>query len=115
MKVLVLGKGGREHALVWKLAQSPRVDRVFCAPGNAGTAQEGVNVPVDENDFDDLIRLAKTVKIGLTDGNVTEVTSGELTPGTAVIVGEARAEPAATGGGGGGQNPFAPKVGAKKQ
>src|SRR5213082_1363121 len=66
MKVLVIGKGGREHALVWKLAQSPRVERVFCAPGNAGTALDGVNVPVDENDFEALIRFAKAEKIGLT-------------------------------------------------
>src|ERR1700738_3118627 len=66
MKVLVLGKGGREHALVWKLAQSPRVEQVFCAPGNAGTAQDGVNIPIDVNDFDYLIRFAKKENIGLT-------------------------------------------------
>jgi phosphoribosylamine--glycine ligase len=66
MKVLVIGKGGREHALVWKLAQSPRVEQVFCAPGNAGTAQDGINVPIDVNDFDYLIRFAKKENIGLT-------------------------------------------------
>src|SRR5688500_14921094 len=66
MKVLVVGKGGREHALVWKLAQSPRVERVFCAPGNAGTALDGQNVNIDQNDFDALIRYAKKEKIGLT-------------------------------------------------
>jgi len=66
MKVLVIGKGGREHALVWKLAQSPRVERVFCAPGNAGTAEDGVNVPIDTMDFDYLIRFAKKEGIGLT-------------------------------------------------
>src|SRR3977135_955537 len=66
MKVLVIGKGGREHALVWKLAQSPRVDPVCCRPGNAGTALEAVNVPIDVNDFDYLIRFAKKENIGLT-------------------------------------------------
>jgi phosphoribosylamine--glycine ligase len=66
MKVLVVGKGGREHALVWKLAQSPRVERVFCAPGNAGTAIDGANVPIEVNEFDKLIRFAKKEKIGLT-------------------------------------------------
>jgi phosphoribosylamine--glycine ligase len=66
MKVLVIGKGGREHALVWKLAQSPRVEQIYCAPGNAGTAQDGVNVPIDVNDFDYLIRFAKKENIGLT-------------------------------------------------
>jgi phosphoribosylamine--glycine ligase len=66
MKVLVIGKGGREHALVWKLAQSPRVTRVYCAPGNAGTAEDGVNVPVEVNDFDGLIRFAKQEQVGLT-------------------------------------------------
>lgn len=66
MKVLVIGKGGREHALVWKLAQSPRVERVFCAPGNAGTAIEGLNVAIEVNEFEKLIRFAKKEKIGLT-------------------------------------------------
>src|SRR3954470_3524649 len=66
MNVLVVGKGGREHALVWKLAQSPHVRRVFCAPGNAGTAQDGVNVPVEANDFDGLVKFARKESIGLT-------------------------------------------------
>lgn len=66
MKVLVIGKGGREHALVWKLAQSPRVERVFCAPGNAGTAEDGVNVAIEPNEFEHLIRFAKKEAIGLT-------------------------------------------------
>jgi phosphoribosylamine--glycine ligase len=66
MKVLVVGKGGREHALVWKLAQSPRAERVLCAPGNAGTAQDGANVPIDPLNFDRLIGFAKKEGIGLT-------------------------------------------------
>jgi phosphoribosylamine--glycine ligase len=66
MKVLVIGKGGREHALVWKLVQSPRAERVYCAPGNAGTAIDGVNVPIDTGDFDQLVRFAQKENIGLT-------------------------------------------------
>src|SRR5439155_12874421 len=66
MKVLVIGKGGREHALVWKLAASPHVTQVFCAPGNAGTARDGTNVPIDVNDFDGLIRFAKKEGVRLT-------------------------------------------------
>src|SRR5437016_4374170 len=66
MKVLVIGKGGREHALVWKLAQSPRAERVYCAPGNAGTARDGVNVPLDTTDLDRLARFARQEGIGLT-------------------------------------------------
>src|SRR5204863_8166095 len=58
--------GGREHALLWKLAQAPRVERVYCAPGNAGTALDGVNVPIEVNDFDGMIRFAKRENIGLT-------------------------------------------------
>jgi phosphoribosylamine--glycine ligase len=63
---MVIGKGGREHALVWKLAQSARADRVYCAPGNAGTAVDGVNVPIEPADFNHLIRFAKKEGIGLT-------------------------------------------------
>src|SRR5437764_11209127 len=66
MKVLVIGKGGREHALVWKLSKSPRVERVFCAPGNAGTAEDGVNVAIEQNDIDYLLKFAKKEEIGLT-------------------------------------------------
>jgi phosphoribosylamine--glycine ligase len=66
LKVLVIGKGGREHALVWKLGRSPRVSRVYCAPGNAGTALDGVNVPLETADTDGLIKFAKKEGIGLT-------------------------------------------------
>src|SRR5262249_55711225 len=52
--------------LVWKLAQSKRVERVFCAPGNAGTARDGVNVPLDVNDFDKLAAFVRKEGIGLT-------------------------------------------------
>ncbi|MDE2307693.1 MAG: phosphoribosylamine--glycine ligase [Xanthomonadaceae bacterium] len=68
MKVLVIGGGGREHALAWKLRQSPRVSEVIVAPGNAGTAHErGVrNAEVAADDLDGLLRLARAEKIGLT-------------------------------------------------
>jgi phosphoribosylamine--glycine ligase len=66
MNVLVIGKGGREHALVWKLAQSPRVTKVFCAPGNAGTGVDAINVPIEVNDVDAQIKFAKKEQIGLT-------------------------------------------------
>ncbi len=66
MKVLVVGGGGREHALVWKLAQSPRVSRVFAAPGNAGTDGLATNVAVDAEDVDELLAFARTEGIGLT-------------------------------------------------
>lgn len=51
MKILLLGSGGREHALAWKIAQSPRVERLFIAPGNAGTGLVGTNVPIPADDF----------------------------------------------------------------
>ena len=68
MKVMVIGGGGREHALAWKLAQSPRVDEVLVAPGNAGTASEpGMrNVDVDINNFDALIAFAQAEQVGFT-------------------------------------------------
>ena len=66
MKVLVVGGGGREHAIAWKIALSPRVDEVFVAPGNAGTARDATNVPIEATDIDGLIRFAKENEIGLT-------------------------------------------------
>ena len=66
MKILVVGSGGREHALAWKLSQSSRVDRLFCAPGNAGTAEIGENVPIPANDLRALAQFAKENKIELT-------------------------------------------------
>lgn len=65
MKVLVVGQGGREHALVWKLKQSPSVTRVFCAPGNAGTARDGENVDIKATDVPKLVQFAKKEQIDL--------------------------------------------------
>ena len=52
MNILLLGSGGREHALAWKISQSPRVDKLYIAPGNAGTSQVGENVAISVCDFD---------------------------------------------------------------
>ena len=57
MKILLLGSGGREHALAWKIAQSEKVDKLFIAPGNAGTAQVGENVPIKADDFEAIGRF----------------------------------------------------------
>src|SRR4051794_41136138 len=66
MKVLVVGGGGREHALAWKLKQSPRVDAIFCAPGNAATDELGENAPIPPNDFAGLRKFARENRIDLT-------------------------------------------------
>ena len=66
MKILVIGGGGREHALVWKLKQSSSVDRIFCAPGNAGTAQIAENIAVSATDLPQLLRFAKQNDVELT-------------------------------------------------
>jgi len=66
MKILVIGQGGREHALAWKLAQSPQVTEVFCAPGNAGTAREARNVDIAATDVDRLVKFASAERIDLT-------------------------------------------------
>ncbi|WP_417848241.1 phosphoribosylamine--glycine ligase [Thalassoglobus sp.] len=65
-KVLVVGQGGREHALVWKLSQSPKVSEVFCAPGNAGTAEDATNVDIAADDCERLAAFAKENEIDLT-------------------------------------------------
>jgi phosphoribosylamine--glycine ligase len=66
MRVLVVGSGGREHALVWKILQSPRVDTVYCAPGNGGIAKMARCVDIEVTDTKALVQFAKRKKIGLT-------------------------------------------------
>lgn len=66
MKVLVIGKGGREHALAWKINQSPLVDKVYVAPGNPGIEEFGVNVNIKDSDIDGLVEFALKEKIDLT-------------------------------------------------
>ena len=64
MRVLVIGGGGREHALIWKISQSPKVTEVFCAPGNAGTAAIANNVPIPADQIDQLLEFAQENEIG---------------------------------------------------
>src|SRR3954469_14513939 len=66
MRILVVDSGGREHALAWKLKQSPAVEQIFCAPGNAGTASLGENVAIPVGDLTGLARFAKHNRVGLT-------------------------------------------------
>ncbi|HLB72503.1 MAG TPA: phosphoribosylamine--glycine ligase [Sedimentisphaerales bacterium] len=65
MNVLLIGSGGREHALAWKLAQSKNLDKLYIAPGNPGTAQCGENIPIDGGDIEKLLEFAKQNKVGL--------------------------------------------------
>ena len=66
MKVLVVGGGGREHALVWKIAQSPNVTKIYCAPGNAGISKQATIVPIKANDLNSLLEFALRERIDLT-------------------------------------------------
>ncbi|MBF0506365.1 MAG: phosphoribosylamine--glycine ligase [Nitrospirae bacterium] len=66
MKVLVIGGGGREHAIVWKLAQSRHVDKIYCAPGNAGIAETAECIDIGINNFDELVNLVRYEWIDLT-------------------------------------------------
>jgi phosphoribosylamine--glycine ligase len=66
MKILVIGGGGREHALAWKIAQSPKVTELFCAPGNPGTASIATNIDIPADDIENLLRFALEQSIDLT-------------------------------------------------
>ena len=65
MRILVVGAGGREHALAWKISQSPLVRTVFCAPGNPGMAQVAQLVPVRADDVEGLVREARALRVDL--------------------------------------------------
>ena len=65
MNILLLGSGGREHAIAWKMAQSPKVDQLFIAPGNAGTALVGTNVNIKADDFSAIKEFALANHIGM--------------------------------------------------
>lgn len=66
MKVLVIGSGGREHTLVWKLSKSKLVEKIYCAPGNAGTSMVAENIPIKADDLNGLLEFAKSNEINLT-------------------------------------------------
>ncbi len=66
MNILIIGSGGREHALAWKIAQSPLLDKLYCCPGNPGTAEIAENIDIDSSDFSALIAFCKQKKIALT-------------------------------------------------
>ena len=63
MRILVVGSGGREHALCWAIAGSPLCDKLFCAPGNAGIAEEAERVPIGAEDIPGLVDFAREQKI----------------------------------------------------
>ncbi|QDU59342.1 Phosphoribosylamine--glycine ligase [Planctomycetes bacterium Pan216] len=63
VRLLVIGQGGREHALVWKLSTSPKVEKVFCLPGNAGTANDGTNVAIPQDNHAEIIRFCQRERI----------------------------------------------------
>jgi phosphoribosylamine---glycine ligase len=66
MKVLVIGSGGREHALVWKLRQSPRISKIYCAPGNGGISQDAECIAVDQKSLSSIVELANRLRPDLT-------------------------------------------------
>ena len=66
MKILVIGSGGREHALVWKLSQSPKVEKIYCAPGNGEISKLAECVSIDPSDIQKLLSFAKENRINLT-------------------------------------------------
>ena len=66
MKVLIVGSGGREHAIAWKVAQSRKVEKIYCAPGNAGIEEYAQCVPIGAMEFDKLAAFAKEEQINLT-------------------------------------------------
>ena len=73
MKILLLGSGGREHALAWKIAQSPKIEKLYIAPGNAGTNNAGENVSIKADDFE-------AIKAFVIENNINMVVVGPEDP-----------------------------------
>ena len=73
MKILLLGSGGREHALAWKIAQSPKIEKLYIAPGNAGTSNAGENVSIKADDFE-------AIKAFVIENNINMVVVGPEDP-----------------------------------
>ena len=63
MKILVVGGGGREHAIVWKIAQSPKIDKIYCAPGNGGIAELAECVDIAATDIENMVKFARTMRL----------------------------------------------------
>ena len=63
MRVLVIGSGGREHALCWAISKSPKCDKLYCAPGNAGIAQVAITVPIATHDLDGILSFVKNIML----------------------------------------------------
>ena len=78
MRVLVVGSGGREHALVWKLAQSPDVKEIYCAPGNPGIAQLATCLPIGVTDIVELADFAEKMKVDFIPTNILVDSSGVI-------------------------------------
>jgi len=95
MKILVIGSGGREHALIWKLRESPRMEEIYCAPGNAGIAQEAECLAVDVSSPAAILKLANALDAGLTViGPEAPLVAGvvdELERAGRVVIGPSRA------------------------
>ena len=66
MKILVVGGGGREHAICWKLSKEASVDKIYCAPGNAGISNVAQCIDIQDSDIENLLKFAKENKIDLT-------------------------------------------------
>ena len=74
MKLLLLGSGGREHALAWKIAQSPKIEKLYIAPGNAGTREVGENVAIKADDFEAIKEFVVANGINLSLIHISEPT-----------------------------------------
>ena len=91
MKILIVGSGGREHAIAWKVAQSPKVDKIYCAPGNAGISEYAECVDIGAMEFDKLVAFAKEKQIDLTVVGMDDPLVGGIVDAFVFVVGDIQA------------------------